>query len=66
MDLLPLYGGVNPEASSENEEENKGKLKKKSLKALCAESLGVSEEDILASDLYLYTREKGKKNGRGR
>ena len=58
VDLLPLYGGVNPEASSENEEENKGKLKKKSLKALCAESLGVSEEDILASDLYLYTREK--------
>ena len=63
VDLLPLYGGVNPEASSENEEENKGKLKKKSLKALCAESLGVSEEDILASDLYLYTREKGRRMG---
>ena len=63
MDLLPLYGGVNPEASSENEEENKEKLKKKSLKALCAESLGVSEEDILASDLYLYTREKGRRMG---
>ena len=63
VDLLPLYGGVNPEASSENEEENKEKLKKKSLKALCAESLGVSEEDILASDLYLYTREKGRRMG---
>lgn len=53
VDLLPLYGD---EAGEEKE-------KKNSLKKLCADTLGIEEEQILASDLYLYCREKGRRMG---
>lgn len=43
-DLLPLYGGI----------EKRGTFMK-----LIAENAGVSEEEILGHDLFLYTREKG-------
>ena len=39
------------------------KEKKNSLKKLCADTLGIEEEQILASDLYLYCREKGRRMG---
>lgn len=53
VDLLPLYGGGDGEE----------KEKKNSLKKLCADTLGIEEEQILASDLYLYCREKGRRMG---
>lgn len=61
VDLLPLYGGAGGEkkkASGEEEKEKTGSLKK-----LCADTLGIGEEQILASDLYLYSREKGRRMG---
>lgn len=52
VDLLPLISG------GADEEEDAFCLKR-----LCAEELGVEEERILASDLFLYNREKGRRMG---
>lgn len=52
VDLLPLF------AAKEGEEKDAP-----SLKSLCAKEAGVEEERILASDLYLYSREKGRRMG---
>lgn len=48
VDMLPLYG----EAGAKN-----------TFQATVAEAAGVEEADILAHDLFLYTREKGKRIG---
>lgn len=44
VDMLPLYGGIDA---------------KDTLMKLVAENVGVKEEDILGSDLFLYNRMKG-------
>lgn len=59
VDLLPLYSG-GPQEETETAD---GKKKKKTLKSLCAHTLGMEEDQILASDLYLYCREKGRRIG---
>ena len=51
VDLLPLYGGGAEEGT------------KMTLKSLCADTLGMEADQILASDLYLYCREKGRRMG---
>ena len=52
VDLLPLFSGGKGKEESLN-----------SLKELCAGELGVDPQCILASDLYLYNRESGRRMG---
>lgn len=56
VDLIPLFGVENKGQEGQEKE-------KASLRALCAGELGVSPEEILASDLYLYNRDKGRRMG---
>ena len=51
VDMLPLFS---------TKEEGTDAFR---LKSLCAKEAGVEEERILASDLYLYSREKGRRMG---
>ncbi len=48
VDLIPVYGGAEPE---------------KSFKSMIAELAGASEDDILASDLYVYNCQGGVEFG---
>ncbi len=58
VDLIPLFG------VEDKGQEGQGQAEEKvSLRALCAGELGVSPEEILASDLYLYNRDKGRRMG---
>ncbi len=71
VDLIPLFSGMEaPAAGSRNKdagetEKDKAEAKKPevTLKSLCAAQLGVEEDQILASDLYLYCRDKGRTMG---
>ena len=55
VDLLPLFSG--------KAGKDAGEEKPETLAGLCARSLGIEEESILASDLFLYNREKGRRMG---
>ena len=55
VDLLPLFAG--------KAGKGEGEEKPETLTGLCARSLGIDEESILASDLFLYNREKGRRMG---
>ena len=57
VDLLPLFAGA------AGEEQEDGAEKAVTLAGLCAQELGIEEEKILASDLFLYNREKGRRMG---
>ena len=57
VDLLPLFAGA------VGEEQEDGAEKAVTLAGLCAQELGIEEEKILASDLFLYNREKGRRMG---
>ena len=57
VDLLPLFAGAAGEAKENGTE------KEVTLAGLCAQGLEIEEEKILASDLFLYNREKGRRMG---
>ena len=57
VDLLPLFAGA------AGEEQEDGAEKAVTLAGLCAQELGIEDEKILASDLFLYNREKGRRMG---
>lgn len=59
VDLIPLFSGV----AEKKEDDKQTKEENDTLKGLCAKELGVEEEQILASDLYLYNRDKGRRMG---
>lgn len=58
VDLIPLFALCAGE--EKGQEQKKERL---TLRALCAGELGVEPEQILASDLYLYNRDKGRRMG---
>ncbi|HJA91640.1 MAG TPA: M18 family aminopeptidase [Candidatus Eisenbergiella merdipullorum] len=73
VDLLPLFSGMIDEKENRNGQKNagpeegegqeRGAEKASTLAGLCARELGIEEEKILASDLFLYNREKGRRMG---
>lgn len=60
VDLLPLFAQKN---SDERDEAKDSDVKAGRLQTLIAGELAVRPEDILATDLYLYNRDKGRRMG---
>ena len=56
---------VGPAEEGQNGKEEKAEKTEKAvtLAGLCAQELGIEEEQLLASDLFLYNREKGRRMG---
>lgn len=73
VDLIPLFSGMTAadgskagdsvKASDSSKAGDAPKTSDVTLKTLCAQQLGVAEDQILASDLYLYNRDKGRRMG---
>ena len=62
VDLIPLFSGVTEKKDGEKAA-GEDKSEADTLKSLCARELGVDADQILASDLYLYCRDKGRRMG---